>query len=61
MTENSFWTSELPLDEEFFFNKSDERNILLQTLDQAQIPVMRWRRKLRFSGKRSGYLVRIRR
>ncbi|CDQ92989.1 unnamed protein product [Oncorhynchus mykiss] len=39
----------------------DGRDILLQTPDQGQIPVIRWRRKLRFCGKRSGCLVRIRR
>ena len=50
----------LVLDEEFFFNESDWRD-LLETPDQAQIPVIRWRRKLRFHGKRSGCLVRIRR
>ena len=51
----------LKLDEELFFNEWDVRDILLQTTDQAQIPVIRWRRKLRFCGKRSGCLVRIRR
>lgn len=50
----------LSLDKEFFFNESDGRDIL-QTPDQAQIPVIRWRRKLRFCGKRSGCHVRIRR
>jgi hypothetical protein len=47
----------LKLDEELFFNESGGRDILLQTPDQAQISVIRWR----FSGKRSGCLVRIRR
>ena len=44
------------LDEEFFFNESDGWDILLQTPDQAQIPVVRWRMKQRFHGKRSGCL-----
>jgi hypothetical protein len=34
----------LKLDEEFFFNESDGREIL-QTPDKAQIPVILWRRK----------------
>jgi hypothetical protein len=42
----------------FFFHEPDGREIL-QTPDQAQIPVILWRRKLRFCGKRC--LVRIRR
>jgi hypothetical protein len=33
----------LKLDEEFFFNESDGRNII-QTPDQAHIPIIRWRR-----------------
>jgi hypothetical protein len=37
----------LRLDKEFFFNESDGRDIL-QTADQSQISVIRWRRKLRF-------------
>ena len=49
----------LKLDEEFFFNESDARNIL-RTPDQAQIPVIRWKRKRRFREKRLGCLVRIR-
>ena len=49
----------LKLYEDLFFSESDGRDIL-QTPDQAQIPVIRWRRKLRFRGKRSGCLVRIR-
>ena len=48
------------LDEEFFFNESDARDIL-RTPNQAQMPVTRWKRKRRFRRKRSGYLVRIRR
>ena len=50
----------LKLYEDLFFSESDGRD-LLQSPDQAQIPVIRWRRKLRFRGKRSGCLVRIRR
>ena len=52
--------TQLRLDKELFFNESDGRDIL-QTPDQAQILVIRWRRKQRFHGKRSGCLVRIRR
>jgi hypothetical protein len=48
----------LKLDEEFFINESDARDIL-QTPDQAQIPVICWKGKRRFRGKRSGCLVRI--
>jgi hypothetical protein len=41
--------AQLKLDKEFFFNESDGRDIL-QTPDQAQIPVMCWTRKLRDQG-----------
>ena len=67
MTEKSFWKSELRLLtsnwthlKQFFFNESDGRDIL-RIPDQVQIPIIRWRRKRRFCGKRSGCLVRIRR
>ena len=49
----------LKLDKEFFFNASDARDMLL-TPDQAPIPVIHWRRKQSFRGKRSGCLVRTR-
>ena len=51
----------LKLDKEFFFKESGGRDILLQTPDQAQIPMIRWRRKQRFRRKRSGCFARIRR
>ena len=64
MIKKSFWTSELRLltsdKKEFFFKELEGRNIL-QTHNQAQIPVIRRRRKLRFSWKRWGCLVRTRR
>ena len=49
----------LKLDKYFFFNESDWKDIL-QSPEQTLIPVIRWRRKLRCCGKRSGCLVRIR-
>ncbi|XP_042167301.1 globoside alpha-1,3-N-acetylgalactosaminyltransferase 1-like isoform X1 [Oncorhynchus tshawytscha] len=49
-----------PVLEEFFFNESDGK-YLLQTLDQALIPVFRRRKRRRHGERRSGCLVRIRR
>ena len=47
------------MDLEFFFNWSNGKDIL-QNPEQALIPIIRWGRKMGFSGKRSGCLVRIR-
>jgi hypothetical protein len=49
----------LKMDKEFFFNESDGKDILLQTPDQPQVPVIHWKRNLRFCGKRS-VILRIR-
>jgi hypothetical protein len=48
----------LELDKSFFFTESDERD-LLQTPEQALIPVIRRRKRRRYCGRRLGYLVRI--
>jgi hypothetical protein len=48
----------LELEEDFFFHESDGKDVL-QIPEQALIPVIRWRKKLRFCGKRLACLVRI--
>ena len=50
----------LNLDEGFFFNELDVKD-LLQTPNKAQIPVIHMKKRRRYRGRRSGCLVRIRR
>ena len=47
------------LEENFFFNESDRKD-LLQMPDKALIPVIRRRKRRRYRKQRSGCLVRIR-
>ena len=48
----------LELDEDFFFNESDAKDILL-CQDQAQIPVISVKKRQRKRGRKAGCLVRI--
>ena len=69
MTENNFWTSEQRLlttnwQKHFFhFNEYDEPNMkdILLSREQAQIPVICVKRRLRKRGQRTGCFLRLRR